>query len=97
LQSAAEKMLGEVDAMIASKDFAGASARLHAIAGSLAGTPLGSKAGQKLADLQKNPEAKAALDNEAKSQRAQEALAAAQKLQTDKKDEAAYFAFKGVV
>ncbi len=97
LESAAEKELSDVDPLIASGKYVEAESRLHEIAESLAGTPLGSKAGQKLADLKKNPDAKAALDQAEKSKRATDALAAAQKLQADKKDEAAYVAFKSIV
>jgi thiol-disulfide isomerase/thioredoxin len=97
LESEANKMLAEVDPMISSGQYVDAADRLKKISDSLAGTPLGAQAGQKLADLKKNPDAKAALDQADKSKHAADALAAAQKLQADKKDEAAYVAFKSIV
>jgi thiol-disulfide isomerase/thioredoxin len=97
LESSAEQMLAEVDPLISQGNYVEASAKLRDISASLEGTPLGGKAKTKLAELQKDPKAKAALDAADKSKRADDALAAAQKLQADKKDEAAYVAFKGIV
>jgi thiol-disulfide isomerase/thioredoxin len=97
LESAGQKMLADVDPVIASGNYVEAAAKLRELTDSLAGTRLAAKAGQKLADLKRDPKAKAALELAEKSSRAQEALDAAQKLQTDKKEEAAYVAFKALV
>jgi TolA-binding protein len=45
----------------------------------------------------KNPEAKAAIEIAEKTKKANDVLAVAQQLQTDKKDEQAYVAFKSIV
>jgi thiol-disulfide isomerase/thioredoxin len=97
LESAADQMLSDADALVSSKSYAEAATKLRGIADSLEGSPAGTKAKQKLGELMKNPEAKAAIELADKSRKANDALAVARQLQTDKKDEQAYIAFKSVV
>ncbi len=93
----ADKALAEVDPLIEQKQYAQAVTKLKEIAGSLGSLPSAAKARTKLAELVKIPEAKAQIDAAEKADRAEQALAVAQKLKDAKKDTLAYAKFKDVV
>jgi len=96
-QAAGEAALAAVDPLIDSKDYASAAAKLKDLSNGADGTPIGSKAKVKLIELQKNPDAKAALQTAEKNERADDALKVAQKFQDQKKDIQAYTRFKLIV
>jgi hypothetical protein len=97
LQAAGDSALAAVDPLIANKDYPTAIAKLKSLSNGADGTPLGNKAKAKLIELQKDPAARAALATAAKNAHADEALQVAQKLQSEKKDLAAYGRFRFVL
>jgi thiol-disulfide isomerase/thioredoxin len=92
----ADSMLAEVDPLIAAKQYPAAVAKLKSLSNTLAGTPAGIKAKEKLSALAIDPEAHKQIDAADKAERADTALAIAEKLQAAKKDALAYARFKEV-
>ncbi len=97
LQAAADAALADADSLIENKDYATAVAKLRDLSSAADGTPLATKAKVKLAELQKNPDARAALAAAERNQHADQALKVAQKLQDNKRDVAAYGRYQFVV
>jgi thiol-disulfide isomerase/thioredoxin len=97
LGDAADGMLAEIQPLVDQKQYVEAAARLSNLCIALGSLPQASQARQKLDALMANPDAKAAIDHAKKEATANDALTAAQKLQTDKKDEEAYRSFKNIV
>ena len=102
LQGHADQAYTDADALIEKKDFANAVAQLKGLS-NLKGLPIAQRAAGRLKELLAMPEVKAATEAAAKAQKdaekagkADEALAAARKLQADKKDEQAYNQFKTI-
>jgi thiol-disulfide isomerase/thioredoxin len=93
----ADSMLAEVDPLIQSKQYPAAIRKLRDLAGTLAGTPAGAKAREKLSALAADPEARKQIDAAEKAEKAEAALSVAQKLQADKKDALAYQRYKEIV
>ena len=96
LTAEADKMLGEVDPLVAQGQYVQAINRLKDLNKALAGTPAGATARKKLNELLARPEARQQAEAADKASRAEEVLVAAQALQKDKKDDLAYFKFKGI-
>jgi thiol-disulfide isomerase/thioredoxin len=96
LSAAADAMLAEVDPLIADKKYDQAATKLRALSTGLAGFPAGAKAKQKLSELMSKPEARQQIQEAERIEKANQALAAAQKLQADKQDEPAYARFKSI-
>ncbi|HZL37138.1 MAG TPA: redoxin family protein [Tepidisphaeraceae bacterium] len=103
LADAADAMLGDVDGLVTSGDYLQAVSRLQDLSQGMPGLPVSAKARKKLTELMAKPEVKSALAAAKKSEhdaemktRSQEALAVAQKLQDQKRDEQAYTHFKQV-
>jgi thiol-disulfide isomerase/thioredoxin len=96
LATFADSMLAEVDPLIAAKQYPAAVSKLKDLSGKLAGTPAGVKAREKLSALSADPEARKQIDAADKAEKADAALATAQKLQTDKKDALAYQRYKEI-
>ena len=97
LNDAADATLAEVDPLISAGNYSEAISKLRAISSAFATSPVGQKAKKELADLQAKPEVKAAMAKADADSKSAEALAAATKLQEEKKDAQAYLAFKTVV
>jgi tetratricopeptide (TPR) repeat protein len=97
LKSTGDAALAEVDPLIASKDYSLAVSKLKDLANGADGTPLAVQARSKLAELQKNPDARAALQAAEKNAHADDALRIAQTLQANKNDVAAYSRYKFIV
>ncbi len=93
----ADGMLAEVDPLIAARQYPAAVSKLKDLAGKLAGTPAGVAARSKLSALAADPEARKQIDAADRAEKAETALNAAEKLQTDKKDALAYSRFKEIV
>jgi TolA-binding protein len=89
-------MLAEVDPLIQAKQYAAATSKLRDLSAKLAGTPAGVKAREKLAALAADPEARKQLEAADKAEKANAALATAQKLQAEKKDGLAYQRYKEI-
>ena len=96
LQAEADKMLAGVDPLISEGKYVAAINRLKDLSKALAGTPAGAAARKKLNEVLAKPEARQQAEAADKASRAEEAIAAAQSLQKDKKDDQAYFKFKEV-
>src|SRR3954471_12921411 len=96
VEAEAEKMIGEVDPLIADGKYVPAINKLKDLTKALAGTPAGATARKKLADLMNKPEVRQQAEAADKAARSEEALAVAQALQKDKKDDLAYFRFKAI-
>ena len=94
---AGDALLAQIDPLIEQKQYAQAASKLKELADSLAGTPTGNKAKEKLAALASNPAYKEQAEAAKKSEQAAAALAAAQKLKANKKDDLAYSRFKEIV
>ena len=92
----ADSMLAEVDPLIQSKEYPQAIAKLRALSNQLSATPAGIKAKQKLNELAVNPEARKQIEAADKAEKADAALAAAEKLKDAKQDAAAYQRFKEI-
>jgi thiol-disulfide isomerase/thioredoxin len=104
LADAGDAMLAEVDAQITAQQYVEASAKLNDLFRAFAGTPMSAKVRDRISQLAKDPQAKAAMDkakaamDKAKTESsASDALSAAQKLQTGNKDTEAYQAYKKIV
>jgi thiol-disulfide isomerase/thioredoxin len=93
----ADSMLAEVDPLIQSKQYPAAIRKLRDLAGTLAGTPAGAKAREKLSALAADPEARKQIDAAEKAEKAEAALGVAQKLQAEKRDALAYQRYKEIV
>jgi thiol-disulfide isomerase/thioredoxin/tetratricopeptide (TPR) repeat protein len=96
LSAAAQALLAEVDPLIEQKQYAQAAEKLRALAAALGSSDAATTAKQKLAQLNAMPEAQAQIAAAEKSAKANDELAVAQKLQAEKKDEAAYARFKQI-
>ena len=97
-------MLSEIEPLIAKGNYREAVARLHDVSDGLNGLPVAQKAKKKLVDLIEKPEVKKSLadadraDREAdRNAKASAALAAAEQLEVDNKNELAYARFKSIV
>lgn len=95
LGAEADKMLGEVDPLVAEGKYVQAINRLKDLSKALSGTPAGAEARRKLNELMAKPEARQQAEAADKAARSEEALGVAQTLQK-KKDDAAYFRFKAI-
>jgi thiol-disulfide isomerase/thioredoxin len=96
LEAYATKSLDEVDPLIENKQYVEAASKLSDLTRALSALPEGATAKKKLAQLMSNPEAKAQFEAAQKNKAAEEELAVARRLQTEKKDEQAYLKFKAV-
>jgi thiol-disulfide isomerase/thioredoxin len=92
-----DKMLAEADPLIDAKQYPAAVKKLRELSTTLAGTPAGVKAREKLNALANDPEARKQIEAADKAEKADAALAAAQKLQAEKKDAIAYQRYKEIV
>ncbi|HXE52366.1 MAG TPA: hypothetical protein VN541_05090 [Tepidisphaeraceae bacterium] len=92
----ANAMLAEVQTQIDKGQYAEALARLKELSNALTGMPVVSKVKKMTSDLLAKPEAPAAIEQIAKSAKADAALKEAQDLQAQKKDELAYASFKEI-
>jgi thiol-disulfide isomerase/thioredoxin len=97
LEAGSAALLAEVDPMITSGDYIGASARLKELVAVLGTSDAGKQARKRLDEVLSNPEAKAQIEKAEKEAKGQEALVVAQRLQAEKKDELAYGRFKEIV
>ncbi len=96
LQDAGSKMLADVEPLIQAKSYLDAISRLQDIAKAFFGSPTSDKARSRLDELMKDPACKAAVDAQRRQRTADDALAAAQSLQSQKKDMDAYLQFKQI-
>jgi thiol-disulfide isomerase/thioredoxin len=96
LEADAEKLLAEVDPLVAKGDYVKAINRLKDLSKALAGTPAGAQARKKMNELLARPEARDQAEAADKASRAEEAIELAQGLQKQKKDDQAYFKFKAI-
>ena len=96
LSAATDKLLAEVDPMIADGQYGKASARLGEIMRALQGTPTGQKARAKLDEIMAKPEAKAAVEAEKRNATAAAELETADKLKASKKNAEAYAKYKSI-
>jgi len=94
VEAAAAEMLTGVQPLIAAKNYTAAGSKLREIAMSMKGTPTGDKAKQQLDELMAKPEVKSQLVAMEKNEKSKVELAAARKLQAEKKDDQAYARFK---
>jgi outer membrane protein assembly factor BamD (BamD/ComL family) len=92
----ADKMLAEVNPLVEKGEYTQAVTRLKDVSRALAGTPVAAKARRQLNDLMAKPEVREKVEAAEKAARADEALAVAQGLQKQKKDELAYNRFKAI-
>jgi thiol-disulfide isomerase/thioredoxin/outer membrane protein assembly factor BamD (BamD/ComL family) len=97
LSAAGEKQLQQIETLITDKKFADAQTQLQDLSHAFAGQPIGEKIQKRLRDLSANPQAKAALETADRNKKADALLASAQQLKDQKKDNAAYPAFKNIV
>ena len=97
LATAATAMLADVEPMIQQKQFAPAQAKLKELAAALGTSEAAAQAKKRLSELNAMPEAQAQFAAAAKTAKADEELAVAQKLQADGKHELAYARFKQIV
>jgi thiol-disulfide isomerase/thioredoxin len=96
LSEASDKLLAEVDPMIADGQYGKASTRLSEIMKALQGTPTGQKARAKFDEIMAKPEAKAAIEAEKRNTAAAGELEAADKLKASKKNAEAYAKYKSI-
>jgi len=96
LEQAAESTLQDVEPLIQKSQYVEATARLRELSTGLDGTPTAAKAKKRLGELLAKPEVKAALAKAERTKQADAALAVAQQLKDQHKDEQAYSRFKGV-
>jgi thiol-disulfide isomerase/thioredoxin len=96
LDTAADSMLADADALVAARKYTQAAAKLKALTQSIEGTDEGQKAQDSLNKLRAIPAASAALAAAAREDAANAALQTAQKLQAAKRDRQAYISFKSV-
>jgi thiol-disulfide isomerase/thioredoxin len=92
----ADEMIESATKQIDNEKFTDAAVTLKRVSLALAGTPSGKKAFDLLADLQRNPDAKGALDAADTELKAEDALAVADALAAAKSSEKAYTAYKAV-
>lgn len=97
LEESANGMLDGVQKQIDAGQYTEAVAKLRELSDALTGLPVAGKARKMLGELMSRPEARAAIAHAEKNQRANEALAAAEKLKAEKKHELAYAHFKEIV
>ena len=86
--------LTETDALVADGKYVQARQRLMDLMSAFTGTPVATSAKLKLTELAANPKAKAQLELEKTNKQASDALAVANQLKADKKDDLAYPRFK---
>ncbi len=96
LEASGDKLVAEVDSMIAAKQYGAASSRLADLMKALPGTSVATKARAKLDEMNKSPEARAGIEAEKRNTAAAAALETATKLKAAGKDEQAYPLFKSV-
>lgn len=96
IESAADKLLADVQPLIAAGAYGEALAKLRELSGILGDSPAGTKAKKQLAEISAKPEVKAMLAKAERGKQAQAAFDAAQQLKDDKKDGQAYLRFKVV-
>jgi outer membrane protein assembly factor BamD (BamD/ComL family) len=89
-------MLSDVEPMVQKAQYAEAITKLKELSVALEGLPVGVKAKKRLNELQAKPEVKAQLSKAERTKAAADALAAAQKLKAEKKDDQAYLRFKTI-
>jgi thiol-disulfide isomerase/thioredoxin/TolA-binding protein len=94
VQDAASLEVAGVDPMIESQQYTAAIRKLRELATTYATLPAGAAARAKLVQMGSDPKVKQQIDAEHAESAAADALAAAKKLQTQKKDELAYPQFK---
>ncbi len=93
----ADSMLAEVEPLITAKQYPAAVSKLRDLSLKLAGTPSGNKARERLSALAGDPEVRKQIDAADRADKAEAALAIAQKLQGEKKDAIAYARYKEIV
>lgn len=96
LEANADSMLADVQKMIDARQYTEAVPKLKELSDAFYGMPSSTKAKKMLSDLVSNPDARAALSQAEKSAKAEEALAAADKLRAEKKHELAYERYKEI-
>ena len=96
LEAYANKSLDEVEPLIQNTQDVEAAGKLGDPTRALGSLPAGATAKKKLAQLMSNPEAKAQFEAAQKNKAADDELAIARRLQTEKKDEQAYLKFKAI-
>ena len=96
VEAEADRMLAEVDPLVARGDYVQAVNRLKDVSKALAGTPLAARARRQLNDLMAKPEARQAVETAEKAARADDALAVARDLQKQRKDDLAYVRYKSI-
>ena len=97
LEETAKGMLAEAKTQIDGGQYVEAVGRLKELADALTGLPESAKARAMLNSLMSKPEAKAAMAAADRNAKATAALEIAQKLQAQKKDDAAYLRYKDIV
>jgi len=97
INEATEKLLSEIEPLIAAKNFVEAVKRLKELSIVLAGSSAQAKVRQRLDQLLATPEAKPLVEQSQRESTAAIALAAAQKLREDKQHESAYSQFKTIL
>ena len=96
LGAAADAALADVQTQINQGHFGEAGAQLKGLSNALAGLPEAAKAKKMYLELMARPDARAAIADEQRNARGQEALTVAEHLQAQKKDELAYGRFKEI-
>jgi hypothetical protein len=96
VDKAATTLMRDIDLQIAGKEYGAAWGQLMAILKAVPGSELGGQAKTRLDTLLKRADAKAAIEKEKRNITAAAELDAAQRLQSDRKDRAAYAKFKFV-
>jgi hypothetical protein len=94
METAANAMLAEVQKQIDGGNYQEAASRLKELSDGLNGMPAAKTAKKMLGELMAKPAARAAIAQAEKEAKANESLAVAVKLQSEKKDEQAYPRFK---
>jgi thiol-disulfide isomerase/thioredoxin len=89
--------LTSIDPLIESGDYSTAITKLRDLSTAFAGTPVAASAKAKLISLGSDPKVRKALDEAKTDKEATDALAVANKLKADKKDDLAYPRFKNIV
>jgi len=97
VQDAASVELASVDGMIDSQQYAAAIAKLRELSQTYGGLPVAASAKTKLMELGANPKVQKQMAADKAEKDAADALANANQLKTDKKDELAYSRFKAIV
>jgi thiol-disulfide isomerase/thioredoxin len=97
LNSAAETILNQADALASTQKYTEAAEQLQGLITSMAGTDVGKHAQESLNSLRANPAAASAIAASAREHAASAALLMAQKLQAAKRDRQAYISFKSVM